>query len=174
MSISDFEAKLLQKYGKRTIPREEVKRILEEAVRQNIIEQDEIGPYGDCTVPGLMQLMREWRTDFLKDSFSINDMYSYKDDTEAREHPDARRKAPGSGAKDSFVTTDETFLSSLRDKTRIITERGTASNRDAVRGVLKALSEYERMETRKRSMAWLCFIPLLLLPMFWLYERKPF
>jgi hypothetical protein len=170
MPISDFETRLLQKYGKRTIPREEVKKILDEAVRQSIIEPDEIGIYGECTVPGLLQLMREWRTDFLRDSFSIKDMYSYRDDGV---HHEEKSSAPGPDPRDSFVTTDETFLSSLRDKTRIITERGASINKSTVRGVLKALYEYEHMGGGGRGRLWYWLLPLLFVPAYWLYERKP-
>lgn len=163
MQSAEFEMKLLKRYGSNPIPREDVYGVLEEAVENNVIEREELGEcHGECSVPELMQMLRRWRTDFLKDSFSINDMCSY-DDGRGR-----------SDSRESFVTTDDAFLSSLRDKTRVITERGACADRRAIRSILRAWEEYERLPVRRTRRYWYVLLPVLLAPLCLLYVREPF
>lgn len=181
MKSTDFEMRLVERYGTGVIPKEEVESILNEAVESNVIERDEIGKWEkgeEYTVPRLLRLMRKWRTDFLKDSFSINDI-SCKDegrcDDGCLEENELKKFEynEDSNANDSFMTTDEAFLSSLRDKTRIITSRGSSNGKKVVRSVLKAWEEYERLPTKKKSRKWY-FLGLLAVPMYFLYVQKPF
>ncbi|WEL38451.1 hypothetical protein PFJ87_04g01250 [Encephalitozoon hellem] len=181
MKSTDFEMRLVERYGTGVIPKEDIEGILSEAVESNVIERDEIGRWEkdeEYTVPRLLWLMRKWRTDFLKDSFSINDI-SCKDEeccdggcTDESELKKFEYNGE-SDANDSFMTTDEAFLSSLRDKTRMITSRRSNNGKRIVRNVLRAWEEYERLPTKKRSRRWyfLCFLAI---PMYFLYAQKPF
>ncbi|CAD25293.1 hypothetical protein [Encephalitozoon cuniculi GB-M1] len=183
MRSVDFEMKLMERYGDGVIPREDIEGILREAVESNVLERDEVGEWernDEYTVARLLQLVRKWRTDFLKDSFSINDISCRDEDRggDRRLFPDGS-KGPEKeccssiGGDDSFMTTDEVFLSSLRDKTRIITSRGNSNGKKIVRSVLKAWGEYERLPSAQKSWRWYLLVPLLI-PAYFLYVPKPF
>lgn len=181
MKSNEFEMKLIKRYGNGRIPSGDIEGILEEAVEGNVLEREEIGEYvrdGGYTVAELLQLMRKWRTDFLKDSFSINDMCSCVD--VSVQGISERCKKPGNEdggspcARESFITTDDAFLSSLRDKTRIINERRSNNNKKMAKNVLKAWSEYEKLGMRRKHRYWYFLFPMLFVPLYFMYTQKPF
>lgn len=182
MRGTDFETRLMARYGDGEIPKEDVGGIIEEAIENNVIERDEVGrwEHGKYTVAKLLQLMRMWRTDFLRESFSINDI-SCKDEGQCsdggtmEDKPRLECYGERANCNDTFVTTEEAFLSSLRDKTRVITSRGSGHGRRVVRGVLKAWEEYEGLSrsSRKCSKRWWLLL-VFLGPLYFLYVQKPF
>lgn len=182
MDNVDFEVGLIKRYGNGRIPREDMERMLGEAVSSGVLEREEVGEYDrdrEYDVSELLELIRKWRTEFLRESFSINDMCTYEgNDVHVRNTcPSGEETLGGHGRdespKDSFVTTDEAFLSSLRDKTRIITERGSISNKKIVRSVLRAWKEYEEQPVKRKTRHWYLLL-ILLIPLYFLYVPKPF
>ncbi|ADM11392.1 uncharacterized protein Eint_041030 [Encephalitozoon intestinalis ATCC 50506] len=181
MKSVDFEMKLVERYGTGVIPKEDIESVLNEAIENNVIEKDEVGRWEkdeEYTVSRFLRTIRKWRTDFLKDSFSINDI-SCKDEGRCGDRYLDEGEFKGlecheePNVNDSFVTTDEAFLSSLRDKTKIITSRRNNNGKKIVREVLRAWGEYEKLPTKKKSYGWY-FLVLLVVPVYFLYVQKPF
>lgn len=169
------------------IPRDEINLVLNEAVESNVISRDEIGridEYESYDVRRLLRMMRRWRTDFLQDSFSINDI-SYSDDISYSGHGCSSRPVEERcdelthfddvmSGKDTFISTDEAFLSSLRDKTKMITSRRNDGHKKMIRSILHAWEMYERLPVRSGRRYWYLGFPLLIIPLYLLYSQKPF
>ncbi|KAH9411591.1 hypothetical protein HK407_04g06960 [Ordospora pajunii] len=181
MKSSSFERRLFERYGDGPIPREDVGMVLDEAVGSKMIERSEIKDYKskEYGVTELLGMIRGWRTDFLKESFSLNDI-SCQDESCSLERigvgDDGVRSSGADVRGESFLMRDEEFLSSLRDKTRMITSRGGFSGKKMAKSVLKAWEEYERRCVRVRGRRYWCLCVLVVIPLYCycLYVPRPF
>ncbi|KAM0671999.1 hypothetical protein CWI42_041510 [Ordospora colligata] len=180
MKSSSFERRLFERYGEGPIPKEDVGMVLEEAVANKMIERGEIKDYKsrEYEVAELLGMIRGWRTDFLKESFSLNDI-SCQEESSVLERSEivdeGMRSCSADWRGESFLMRDEELLSSLRDKTRMITSRGGLNGKKMARNVLKAWEEYEERYARVSGRRyWYLCVLLVVIPLYCLYVPRPF
>jgi len=151
--MNDLEKTLIEKYGTRTIPSEDIGKIMQDAARANLIEAKDIKPMSPMKASELHEHISRLRRNFLigdddKFHFDIQDEEPYK---ESNRIMFGRHKA--SEGKFSDDNCDGVFFENSKEMPcfKDTHESNSSSGREVMDKVLKAYFEYEKRRTvRKR------------------------